>query len=185
MKFGNDPRNVYDKYYTSYDDDVVVEGERNGFYNTTMDNIAQMCINSIVDNTPVEFDCDVCQYLNPDEDLLDTNCYDYNLVFKTSFNKMNKKEMMSCLESYANHAMVLVGVDLDANNKPIKWKVENSWGRSDDPNDNGYYTMSHEWFEKFVYNVVIQTKYVSSDLVERYNKSYANPVVLPEDDIMS
>ena len=31
-------------------------------------------------------------------------------------------------ESLMTHAMVLTGVDLDADGKPIKWKVENSWG---------------------------------------------------------
>lgn len=30
-------------------------------------------------------------------------------------------------ESLMTHAMVLTGVDLDADGKPIKWKVENSW----------------------------------------------------------
>ena len=30
-------------------------------------------------------------------------------------------------------AMTLTAVDLDANGKPVKWKVENSWGA-----DNGF-----------------------------------------------
>ncbi len=33
---------------------------------------------------------------------------------------------MDC-ESLMTHAMV-TGVDLDADGKPVKWKVENSWG---------------------------------------------------------
>ena len=182
MKFGHDPRNEYNLYYVSYDDDAVIDGNRNGFFNIPIDQISNMCIKSIVDNTPVEFDCDVVKYLNPQEELMDTKCYDFNLVFNTSFTNLNKKQMMECLESYPNHAMVLVGVDLDDSGKPVKWKVENSWGRDDEK--TGYYTMSHEWFEKFVYNVVIQDKYVARSIKVKYNKQLKNKTILPENDIM-
>jgi bleomycin hydrolase len=184
MKFGNDPRNEYHKFYTSYEEDSIVEGDRTGFFNVPIEEISDMCIRSIVDNTPVEFDCDVVKYLNPQEELMDTNGYDYNIVFKTSFTDLSKKQMLECLESYPNHAMVLVGVDLDQNNKPRKWKVENSWGRGHSEEQTGYYTMSHEWFQKFVYNAVIQNKYVPRKITSQYNKAIKNPTVLPENDIL-
>jgi bleomycin hydrolase len=181
-KFGNDPRNEYNKYYQSYDRDVVVEGERNGFYNVSMDVISEMCVKSIVDNTPVEFDCDVLKYLNPDEELMDNKCYDYNLVFGENFDNLSKEQMIRCFGSYPNHAMVLVGVDLDKDGNILKWKVENSWGRRDDT--TGYYTMSHEWFTKYVYNTVVQKKYVSNELLEKYTNAVQNPTTLPQFDVM-
>jgi bleomycin hydrolase len=186
LRIGNDPRNKYNQYYESYEENIVIGGERNGFYNLDMDEISKICINSITDNTPVEFDCDVSQYINPFEELLDTKCYNYDLLFNTSFNSLSKKEMMECLESYPNHAMVLTGVDLDSNNKPIKWKVENSWGRSYDTENNssGYYTISHEWFEKFVYNIVVHKKYCSWRLNKRYSETIKTPIRLPENDIL-
>jgi bleomycin hydrolase len=183
IKFGHDPRNEYNRYYISPEDDVVVGGERTGYFNVQMEEISNMCIKSILDNTPVEFDCDVIKYLNSHEELMDTKCYDFGLVFNTSFTNMNKKQQMECLESYPNHAMVLVGVDLDSNDRPIKWKVENSWGRDDDK--TGYYTMSHEWFEKFVYTVAIQKKYIPRALKAKYNKQVRSPVTLPDNDIMA
>ena len=186
LRLGNDPRNEYNIFYESFEDNLVVGGDKNGFFNTDMKEIVSICINSITDNTPVEFDCDVGQYLNPIEELLDTKCYNYNLVFNTNFDEMTKKEMMECFESYANHAMVLVGVDLDKNGKPIKWKVENSWGRTySDEQSSGYYTMSHEWFVKFVYNVVVNKKYASWRLNKKYNQSIQDPITLPENDIMA
>ena len=183
IKLGNDPRNKYEKYYQSFDKDPVVEGERNGFYNVNMDIISELCIKSIIDNTPVEFDCDAGKYLNPHEELFDDKCYDYSLVFGQSFYDMSKKTMMECMESYANHAMILVGVDLDKNGTPLKWKVENSWGKTDET--TGYYTMSHDWFKKYVYNAVIQRKYISKEMLKKYDKCVKKPVTLPEFDIMA
>ena len=186
LRIGNDPRNKYNKYYESFEENIVIGGERNGFYNLDIKEIAKLCIQSITDNTPVEFDCDVSQYINPFEELLDTKCYNYDLLFNTSFNNLTKKQMMECMESYPNHAMVLTGVDLDSKGNPIKWKVENSWGRIHGEEDasSGYYTISHEWFEKFVYNVVVYKKYATWRLNKNYNESIASPITLPENDIM-
>ena len=142
-----------------------------------------MCINSIMNNEPVEFDCDIKQYLNPFEELLDTKCYDYNLVFNTSFDKLSKKDMMNCLETYPNHAMIITGVDLDLKNNPIKWKVENSWGR--DEESSGYYSMDNEWFKKFVFNIVINKKYANWRTNKRYEEEVKTPIILRENDIMS
>jgi bleomycin hydrolase len=186
MKFGNDPRNAYNQFYFGHEVDVVVEAERPGFYNLPMEDISKLCVTSIKNNTPVEFDCDVVKYLNERDELMDTRCFNYNLVFNTDFNNLDKKRMMDCLESYPNHAMVLVGVDLDSEGNPIKWKVENSWGRDENnENSTGYYTMSHEWFLKFVYNVVIQEGFVPRPLKTKYRKAFKKPNYLPENDIMS
>ena len=57
------------------------------------------------------------------------------------------------------HAMLFTGVDL-INNKPQKWRVENSWGNKN--GDNGYYLMSDSWFDEYNYEVVIDKKYLNS-----------------------
>ncbi|HIY56578.1 MAG TPA: aminopeptidase, partial [Candidatus Tetragenococcus pullicola] len=49
------------------------------------------------------------------------------------------------------------GVDL-IDDKPVKWKVENSWG--DKFGDKGYFIMSDDWFDTYLYEVVINKKYV-------------------------
>lgn len=182
LQFSNDPRNPYNKYYESPSHDIVVEGDRFGYYNLSIDEITQLCITSIINNTPVEFDCDVMNYINPDVELLDTKCYNYSLLLGKDFDKLSKKDMIMCLSSYPTHAMVLVGVDLDDTGRPLKWKVENSWGRDDD--STGYYTMSHDWFTRFVFNVVIQKDYVPKKLLDRYRTELSCPIMLPENDIM-
>ena len=58
-----------------------------------------------------------------------------------------------------NHAMVITGVELDENGKPVRWKIQNSW--SDENGSKGYYLMSAAWFERYVYQVVIRREHLS------------------------
>jgi len=58
--------------------------------------------------------------------------------------------------------MVFVAADtLDG--KPVKWRVENSWGT--DTGDKGYWTMYTNWFEKYVYTVIIHKKYLPENVL--------------------
>jgi bleomycin hydrolase len=183
MNFANDPRNSYYNYYESSNDDPV-QGNKQGYYNIPIEKITELCITSIKNNTPVHFSCDVNHYFNPYEDLFDTKCFNYDLLFNTSFDNLSKKEMMEVCESNANHAMVFVGVDLDKQGKPIKWKVENSWGYDWHSANYGYYTISHEWFEKYVYEIAIHKDNINQRLCNSYNKSKNTKVILPDFDIM-
>ena len=184
LTLSHDPRNEFNKYYESHDIDVVVGGAPHGYYNMPVESIANMCILSILDNTPIQFSCDVHHYFHPDENLFDTKSLNYNLLFKTNFDKLSKSEMLNVRESNPNHAMVLVGVDLDPLGNPIKWKIENSWGRTHESSVGDYYIMSHDWFKRYVYDVVIHKKYVSRQFFLKYRKAKQNKVVLPEFDVM-
>lgn len=44
------------------------------------------------------------------------------------------------------HAMVISGVQLDSAGKPVRYKVENSWG--EDAGKDGYFVMTDAWFEQ-------------------------------------
>ena len=72
-----------------------------------------------------------------------------------------------------NHAMVLCGVDL-VDEKPVRWKVENSWGTVG-PN-NGYYIMSESFFEKFVFQAAIKKKYFTEEELKALEEE---PTLLP------
>ena len=49
--------------------------------------------------------------------------------------KMNKAQRLQTGESAMTHAMLLTAVNLDAEGKPTRWRVENSWG--EEPGDKG------------------------------------------------
>lgn len=168
--FSHDPRKKYNTYYKySYEDIMTCDGKQLGCYNISIDELSQLCINSILDNTPVHFECDATHYLHREAKLFDPKCVDYSVFFGIKFDSLTKEETLRVHESDVNHAMLLVGVDLDENKNPIKWKVENSWGQQpdtskDNTNTNDYYTMSHDWFKKYVYNIIILRDYVDQHL---------------------
>lgn len=59
--------------------------------------------------------------------------------------------------------MTLVAVDLDANDKPLKWKVQNSWGAS--YGQQGHLIMTDEWFCEYMFRVVVNRKYCSAEIL--------------------
>jgi bleomycin hydrolase len=48
---------------------------------------------------------------------------------------MNKAQRLQTGESAMTHAMLLTAVNLDAEGKPTRWRVENSWG--EEPGEKG------------------------------------------------
>lgn len=63
--------------------------------------------------------------------------------------------------------------------KTTKWRVENSWGEEKDK--PGYLMMTDGWFTEFVYEVVVDKKYVPADVMAVLEQ---DPMVLPAWDPM-
>lgn len=63
--------------------------------------------------------------------------------------------------------------------KTMKWRVENSWG--DEKDKPGYLMMTDSWYSEYVYEVVIDKKYVPDDVLGVLQQE---PVVLPAWDPM-
>ena len=63
--------------------------------------------------------------------------------------------------------------------KTTKWRVENSWGEEKDK--PGYLMMTDDWFTEFVYEVVVDKKYVPADVMAVLEEE---PIVLPAWDPM-
>ena len=57
--------------------------------------------------------------------------------------------------------MVLTGVAFDENGKPARWKIENSWGK--DAGKDGFFVCSEKYFEKYVFEAVIDKKYLTKE----------------------
>lgn len=83
---------------------------------------------------------------------MDTDLVDYELGFNIKLG-LTKAERLLTGESAMTHAMVLTAVHLDEDNKPIRWRVENSW--SETAGTNGYFVMSDKWLDQFVYQAVV------------------------------
>ena len=60
----------------------------------------------------------------------------------------------------------LTGVDLDADGKPIKWKVENSWG--DKVGQKGYFVASDAWMDEYTYQIVVRKDFLTAEELAAY-----------------
>ena len=123
---------------------------------------------------------DVGKQLDRKRGFLDLDNYDYGSLFGTTFN-MDKAQRIETFDSGSTHAMTLTAVDLDAQGKATKWKVENSWGA--DSGVNGYLIMTDRWFREYMFRLVVDKKYVSSTLLKEYEQKPL--MVMPEDPLFS
>ncbi len=172
----NDPRREYYKTYEVELDRHTYDGHNWCYINLPMEDIAQMAIASLKDSTKLYSSYDVGKQLNRNSGYLALDNFDYGTLFGTTF-PMNKADRIATFDSGSSHAMTLTAVDLDASGKPVKWKVENSWGA--DSGHKGYIVMTNEWFNEYAFRLVVDKKYVPAAILKA---SEQKPVmVMPED----
>ncbi|KAJ1956511.1 bleomycin hydrolase [Dispira parvispora] len=174
----NDPRNEYRQTYTVEYLGNVKGGPMIRHLNLDVEHLKQFAADAIKSGKPVWFGCDVGQFLARRSGLLDPEAIDYHSAFGVEFT-MNKAQRLEYRESLMTHAMMLSGVHLDDAGKPIRWRIENSWG--EDHGEKGFLCMSDQWFEEYLYQIVVNKHDLPEDIVELLDKE---PVVLPPWDPM-
>lgn len=168
----------YEKLYTVAYLGNVVDGDIVRYLNVDIDTLKQAAVEMIRDGNAVWFGCDVGKWLERDMGIMDPAIYEYELVYGTRF-ELDKAGRLDYGQSRMTHAMVLTGVDLDDDDRALKWRVENSWGT--DLGDDGYMLMTDAWFDEFVYELTVSKDYLSSRLLDVLE---TEPVVLPPWDPM-
>ena len=172
----NDPRREYYKTYEVDFDRHTYDGHNWKYLNLPMDEIASLAIASLKDGRKMYSSYDVGKQFDRKRGYLDLDNYDYASLFGTTF-PMNKAERISTFDSGSTHAMTLTAVDLDANGKPLKWKVENSWGA--DNGQKGCLIMTNRWFNEYMFRLVVDKQYVPAQLLKEFDQK---PVMLTADD---
>lgn len=158
----NAPDHEFDKLYALPFEDNVEGGTPIQFLNTKIDNLKQAAIKQLEAGETIWFGCDVGKESDRQKGLMVKNLHQTDTLFNIE-TKLNKKERLLTGASGSTHAMTLVGVDV-VNGKPRQWKVENSWG--DKVGKNGYFVMSDDWFDEYLFKVVVKKKYLPKKLVE-------------------
>ncbi|AQS53683.1 Aminopeptidase C [Jeotgalibaca dankookensis] len=153
----------YKRAYTVRYLGTVREAKPVTYINAPIEALKEAAIRSIQAGEPVWFGCDVGKMSERKHGIMDSQTYVYDLVLGQDI-LLNKAERLDYGESLLTHAMVFVGVDLDANGKPIKWKVENSWG--DAVGDKGIFSMEDAWFDEYNYQIAVNKKYIDSKWLE-------------------
>ena len=174
----NDPSREYYKVYEIEYDRHVYDGDNWVYLNLPIDEVKALAIASIKDNTAMYFSCDVGKFLLSSKGTLDLNNFDYESLMGVDF-PMNKEERVRTFASGSSHAMTLIAVDLDEQGNPKKWMVENSWGPA--AGWKGNLIMTDEWFEEYMFRVVVDKKYIPAETLELLNQE---PIMLPSWDPM-
>lgn len=150
----------------------VHEGRPVKYLNLTSAALKRAAIAQLKDGRPVWFGSDVGQWLVRQGGIMDTEALEMGQLFDTEF-PLDKAQRLDYGESLMTHAMVLMGVNLDDNGNPTRWRVENSWGK--DAGKDGYYIMTDKWFDEFTYQVVVDEKYLTDAEREQLKQE---PIVL-------
>lgn len=135
----------------------VVGGHPIKYLNLPMNEMKKLAIKQIKDKEVVWFGSDCGKDGDREAGFWDDKSYDYDSTFETSFD-LSKEAMLDYRYSAMNHAMVLTAVNLDGT-KSTKWKIENSWGT--EKAKKGYHVCSDSWFDKYVYQIVINKKHLT------------------------
>ncbi|GAA5865875.1 hypothetical protein JCM8547_005743 [Rhodosporidiobolus lusitaniae] len=145
----------------------VVGGRPLRYLNMPSATLAKLAVSVLKTGTPVWFGCDVDKSSNTAQGIMDMKLFEFNEAFGTVV-QMDKKQRLLARDSSMTHAMMFTGVHVEPDtNLPVRWRVENSWGP--DACNKGFLVMSHEWFENYVYQVVIPRAFVPPHLLDVYD----------------
>ena len=150
--------------------DVV---EENMFWlNLSQPELEALTLRQLQAGEPVCFSCDC----HPDRDRAhgywDPDSFQYGAVLGGLDLEMDKASRLLSRESTMNHCMMFCGVNLGADGRPDRWKIENSWG--DAAGQKGYFIGSEKWFAAYVYQCVIR-----KDLLEPAQRALLDQQPLP------
>jgi len=163
----NDPSRPFWKHYEIENYRNTQEGENWHYVNLPNDAIKEFCIASIKNNEALYASCDVAKQLRREVGILDVDNFDFESVYGVKFG-MNKSQRIQTGESGSSHGMALIAVDLDNDQKPVKWQFENSWGTT--AGEKGYLTFTDAWFNEYMFRFVVNKKYLNEKILEIYGQ---------------
>ena len=163
VSIGNFP--MYNKeYYKVYSKKYlgnIYKSSYANFLNLPIEDLKELTIKQLKDGIPVWMGAHILKLRDKKSGVLDIRLYNYKETL--NFKPLTKKESLDLHDIEMHHAMTFCGVHL-VENKPIRWKVEDSYG--DKEKENGYYIMNDNFFNEFVLNVIIEKKYLSKEQLE-------------------
>lgn len=169
----NDPRNPYISLLYVSRLGNVIGGRPTTYVNVDMTTLKQAAIKMLKAGLPVFFGSDVGKSSNSSAGIMDDKMFNTELTLGVSLN-MDKTQRLITGASAITHAMVLTGVHVEDDGKPVRWRVQNSWGEA--AGEKGYFVMTDSWMDEFVYQVVVDPAFVDEEVRGALNKK---PIILP------
>ena len=152
----------YGKTFTVQRLGNVSDGRPIKYLNVPIEELRVAAIKQLSDGEVVWFGCDVGKMLDRELGIMSSDMYDYEGALGADF-ELSKADQLDYCDSSMSHAMVFTGVNL-VDGTANRWKVENSWG--DKPGKEGWFIMDDKWFDKYMYQVVVNKKYLKAEHLE-------------------
>lgn len=158
----------FNKTYTIKYLGNIVEGRIVKHLNLPIEELKKAAVKQLKDGYPVWFGCDVgrSSIVEDERAILDTKAVDYKTLFNVDL-KLSKEDALDYGYSMMTHAMTFTGVQMDGN-EALRFKVENSWGEKF--GYKGHFVMTSDWFDQYVYQVVVNKKYLTEKSRKDYEK---------------
>ncbi|XP_034933674.1 bleomycin hydrolase [Chelonus insularis] len=158
----------------------VVGGRQTLYNNQPAEVLLELTAKSIHQQEAVWFGCEVVKRFASKPGFFSLKAHDIMSMFGVDAQLgLSKADRLIYGESSMTHAMVFTGVSLDNKGKVTKLRVENSWG--EERGDKGYNVMTAEWFNEFVFEIVVDKKFVPPEVLAVFEQE---PRVLPAWDPM-
>ncbi|NNC90667.1 MAG: C1 family peptidase [Akkermansiaceae bacterium] len=169
----NDPKNELDRHYCFHRARNIVGNECMHFVNIDTAPMKEIAVASILANEPLWFAVNMHHDQSKEHGLMEHQLFDYGALFGVDL-AISKADRARFHAGASNHAMTLMGVDLDREGRPRKWLVENSWG--EDKGDDGKWTLHDGWFDEHVYTIIVHQSHVPAEIMEHFKQE---PAELP------
>jgi len=160
------------KFYEIMHIGNVKEGCKVKYLNLPLDLIKELIVSQFQAGQSVWFGCDARRFVDRDAGIFDLRIEDFPNLLGTDF-ELNKTDALIYRSSFMTHAMLLKGVNLNGEGKPNRWFVQNSYGSK--IGKNGYFAMSDEWFERYVFQAVISNTFIKTEWIKNCNTTPLNP----------
>ncbi len=161
----NDPKNEIGGHYLFRGASNIVGNNDMDFVNIEMAAMKSIAVASIKNNDPMWFAVNMSFDQSDKHGIMHDKLYDYESLFGIDLS-LSKADRAKFHSMASNHAMTLMGVDLDAEGRPRKWLVENSWGG--DKGAKGWWTIYDPWFDEHVYTIIVHSSHVPGEILARF-----------------
>ena len=153
------------KYYKKYHIELtpnVIGGKQQELINVPQLVMFNAIKRAIDDNQAVFCGVDWDKFNTKEYSLLDTKAFNYDDIFGDNI-IMDKCNGLQYRQSSQTHAVIIRGYNM-IKGEIDKFLIENSHGNNN--NFNGKYSMSVDWFNKYLYEIVIDEKYLDKKIVD-------------------
>ncbi|MDO4613929.1 MAG: C1 family peptidase [Actinomycetaceae bacterium] len=140
----------------------VAEGRALSALTVTLEEMKAAVIAQLRSGQAVYFGCDVDRDTDRELGIMDPQLFDWQTMLP-ALASISDAERVAVGEVVPTHAMAFTGVDLDEQERPVNWRVENSWG--EDSGRKGVYSMSDGWFDRHMVTCVVDKRHLSEEIL--------------------